>query len=222
MRIALIGSSGLIGSHLLGHLGKHELLSLSRRATLPERDGWREKLGSMEEWPAMLAGERIDVAIATIGTTRAKTPDWEAYEAIDRHAVVNFARAAKAAGARHLIVVSSSMANAGSSNRYLKIKGLMEEDLKALGFQRLDIVRPGLLRGDRGPERRFKERLGILISPVTNLLLRGPLEKFQAIDASVVAEAMAKMLSWSKPGTRVHHNRDLRARAAKPARVNGV
>ncbi|RZV50054.1 MAG: hypothetical protein EX258_06105, partial [Sphingomonadaceae bacterium] len=120
MRIALIGSSGLIGSHLLGHLGKHELLSLSRRATLPERDGWREKLGSMEEWPAMLAGERIDVAIATIGTTRAKTPDWEAYEAIDRHAVVNFARAAKAAGARHLIVVSSSMANAGSSNRYLK------------------------------------------------------------------------------------------------------
>ena len=219
MRIALIGASGLIGSHLLDHFTKYELLSLSRSPALPARDGWREKLGDKEDWPSLLEDEQVDAAIATIGTTRSKTPDWDAYEAIDRHAVVDFARAAKAAGARQLIVVSSTMADPDASNRYLQIKGRMEEDVKALGYERLDIVRPGLLRGDRGGERRVGERIGIALSPITNLLLRGPLEKYQAIDAATVAEAMAKMLSWSKPGTRIHHNKDLRGRAAKPARV---
>lgn len=219
MRIALIGASGLIGSHLLDHLRKHELLSLSRSPTLPEHAGWREKLGDKDEWPALLEGEQVDAAIATIGTTRAKTPDWDAYEAIDRHAVVDFARAAKAAGARQLIVVSSAMANPDASNRYLQIKGRMEEDVKALGFERLDIMRPGLLRGDRGNERRLGERVGIILSPVTNQLLRGPFEKYQAIEASVVAEAIFRTLGWTKGATIVHHNRSIRQRAAGVKRL---
>lgn len=215
MRIALIGASGLIGSHLLDHLAGFELLSLSRSPALPERDGWREKLGDKEDWPAMLEGETIDTAIATIGTTKSKTPDWDAYEAIDRHAVVDFARAAKAAGARQLIVVSSTMADPDASSRYLQIKGRMEADVKALGYERLDIVRPGLLRGDRGSERRLGERIGIMLSPITNLLLRGRLEKYQAIDAAIVAKAMANMIVWTRPGTFGHHNADLRKRAAR-------
>ncbi|WP_260482496.1 nucleoside-diphosphate sugar epimerase [Sphingomicrobium flavum] len=211
MRIALIGATGLIGSELLPLLRSHELLSLSRRASLPVREGWREKIGGMEDWPSLLEGETVDVAIATIGTTWAKVKDWELFEAIDRHAVVNFARAAKAAGARQLIVVSSAMADADSRNNYLSLKGRMEADVRGLGFARLDIIRPGLLRGDRGSERRLGERLGIVISPLMNLILRGPLEKYQAIDAGRVAAAMAALVGKQGEGVFIHHNPELTA-----------
>lgn len=213
MRIAFIGATGLIGSELLPHLVQHQLLSLSRRPALPEREGWREQLGGMEEWPALLDGEAVDVAIATIGTTWAKVKDWDKFEAIDRHAVVDFARAARQAGARQLIVVSSAMADADSRNNYLALKGRMERDVKALGFDRVDIIQPGLLRGDRGPERRIGERLGIIISPLLNLILRGPLEKYQAIDASIVAKSMAALVGKEGDGIAVHHNTELKALA---------
>jgi uncharacterized protein YbjT (DUF2867 family) len=96
--------------------------------------------------------------------------------------VLAFGRAAKAAGAGHMLTISSVGADAGSSNFYLRVKGEMEEQLAALGFTRLDILRPGLLRGKRGGERRIGERIGILVSPVANLFLRGPLDRYAAID----------------------------------------
>lgn len=213
MRIALIGASGLIGSALVPALRQHELLLLSRRAHPALPAGAREKIGEMDEWPGLLAGERFEVTIATIGTTWAKVRDWAKFEAIDRHAVTAFAKAARQAGARQLIVVSSALADAGSRNNYLGIKGRMEDDVRALGFERLDLVRPGLLRGDRGKERRLGERFGIIISPLLNLLLRGPLEKYQAIDAACVARAMAALAGASGTGVHIHHNRELKALA---------
>ena len=80
---------------------------------------------------------------------------------------------------------------------------------------RLDILQPGLLRGARGADRRFGERLGILVSPLANLLLRGRLDRFAAIDASTVAAAICRAgRRASGRGTFIHRNRaDPRARA---------
>ncbi|MBW0144410.1 hypothetical protein [Sphingomicrobium clamense] len=209
-RAAIIGATGLIGSEFVKRWPESEpLLALGRKGSLPDHSDWRIKYGGMDEWPRLLEGEQVDVAIATIGTTWAKVGNWDRFEAIDRHAVTGFLRAAKEAGARHAIVVSSTMADADSRNQYLAIKGRMEADAKALGFARLDIVRPGLLRGQRGAERRWKERLGILVSPLVNALLHGRLHKYRAIDAAVVAAAMVRLALGEGDGTRVLHNRDL-------------
>ena len=210
----MIGASGLIGSKLVPMLSSHEVLSLARRSTERGRDHVTEKLGEMAEWPDLLAGEQVDVAIGTTGTTWAKAKDWEKYDRIDRHGVVEFARAAQAAGARRMIVVSSSMADATSRNRYLAIKGQMEADLESLGFDRLDIVRPGLLRGKRGGERRLKERLGILLSPLVNPFLP---RKVRAVDASVVAKAMAALVVAPGGGRFVHHNPEIKTFASARA-----
>jgi len=94
------------------------------------------------------------------------------------------------------------------------MKGAAEDGLAALGFERLDIVRPGLLRGDRGGDRRLGERIGSAISPVANLLLRGPLDRFAAIDAERVAVAMTALVGAQGEGRRVHFNRDLKMLAA--------
>ena len=172
------------------------------------------KHGGIEEWPSLLEGESVDVAIATIGTTWAKVQDWGRFEAIDRHATTAFLEAAKAAGARHAILVSSTMADEASRNQYLAIKGRAEADARALGFERLDIIRPGLLRGERGKERRIGERIGILLSPLVNQLLHGRFHKYRAIDADTVARAMVALALKGGEGTHIHHNHELEALAA--------
>jgi uncharacterized protein YbjT (DUF2867 family) len=207
MRIVHIGATGLIGRHLWPLLEqRHELLALGRSAS----GARREKLGAMEDWPGLLAGERVEVAVSTIGTTWKKTGSWEKFAAVDRDAVLAFARAARAAGARHFLTVSSSGANPASGNRYLRLKGEVEEELSAIGFERLDIMRPGLLLGERPGDRRLLERLGILTDPVTRLFLRGSLDRYAGIDASVVARAMATLVERPGPGRSRYHNREIR------------
>ena len=208
MRVALIGATGLVGSRLVPLLRDHDLVLLTRRPTA--FNGVTELIGEAHEWPAMLAGQKLDAAVSALGSTWRKAGSWQAFERVDRHAVVDFAMAALAAGARQMVLVSSVGADAHSASGYLALKGRAEDDLAKLGFKRLDVLRPGLLRGPRGGDRRLKERASIAVSPLTNLFLRGAADRFAAIDAAQVAKAIAALLGNTDPGTYIHHNRDLR------------
>ncbi len=210
MKLALIGATGLIGRQLWPLIeARHKVLVLGRR---PSGAG-REKLGAMEDWPGLLAGEQVDCALSTLGSTRSQAGSWAAFEAVDRHAVLAFAGAAKAAGARHFLAVSSSGADPASRNDYLRLKGEVEGALAGMGFARVDIVRPGLLLGKR-EERRVAESFGQALSPLLNLLLRGPLDRYTGIDAGLVARAMAVLVERGEPGLFRHGNREIRALAA--------
>lgn len=209
----MIGATGLIGRSLApGLAASHDLLVIGRRPA--GLAGAEERIAPIAEWSAILAGETIEVAISTLGTTWKQAGNWEAFRAVDVDAVASFARAARAAGARQMLGVSAVGALAGAPNRYLAVKGEVERELGRMGFERLDIVRPGLLRGTRGSDRRLGERIGISISPVVNVLLRGPLDRFAAIDADRVAGAMAALVGAEREGRHVHFNRDLRRLSA--------
>lgn len=211
MRIALIGATGLIGRNLWPLLAaEDDLLTISRRPS----GAPHELIGPMETWPVLLEGRQIDVAISTLGTTRKKAGSWEAFTAVDYHAVLAFAHAAKHAGARQMIMISSVGADAGSKNMYLALKGRVERDVAAVGFERLDLFRPGLLVGDRGAERRTLERLGMLISPLANLLFRGRLDRYAAIEAELVAQAIATVSGAPGSGKHVHFNRAIKRLAS--------
>jgi uncharacterized protein YbjT (DUF2867 family) len=210
VKLALIGATGLIGRQLWPLLeSRHDLLVLGRRPS----GAARERLGTMEEWPRLLGGERVDCALSTLGTTRKQAGSWERFAAVDREAVLAFAGAARAAGARHFLAVSSSGADPASRNGYLRLKGEVEVALGAMGFERVDILRPGLLLGQR-QERRLAEGIGQALSPVLNLLLRGPLDRYAGIDAGLVARAMALLAEQEGPGLFRHGNRQIRALAA--------
>lgn len=217
MRIAMIGATGLIGQAMAARLvRRHDLLLIGRRSAGVV--GAEEKLGAMADWPDLLVGKRVDVAISTLGTTIRQAGSWDAFRAVDVDAVLGFAGAAKAAGARQMLSVSSVGALHGARNKYLAMKGAAERGLGELGFERLDIVRPGLLRGDRGGDRRLGERIGSAISPLADLLLRGSLDKFAAIDADVVAAAMAALVGAEGAGRQVHFNRELKTLGGDSAR----
>jgi uncharacterized protein YbjT (DUF2867 family) len=212
MRVAMIGATGLVGS-----LAASKMLArgwtvdaLLRRPSGVVHPAWREHVVPAAEWPAITASLRPDAVVSALGTTIRQAGSQAAFRAVDLDIVAAFARAAAAAGARHMVTVSSVGSDPGSGNFYLRIKGEMEAALEGLGFERLDILRPGLLRGPRGGDRRPGERIGIALSPLVNLFLRGRLDRFAAIDADVVASAVAAALRRTEPGTCRHENRSIR------------
>jgi uncharacterized protein YbjT (DUF2867 family) len=214
-RILLIGATGLVGRLLADRLAGEPvaLHGVVRRPTGRTDDNWTESVAPADQWPTIVRSTGGDIAISALGTTWRAAGSEPAFRAVDQEMVVSFARVAREAGARQMILVSSVGADPSARAFYLRVKGETEQALRSLDFPRLDIVRPGLLRGDRGPERRLGERIGIALGPLTNLLLRGRLDRFAPIDADIVAAAVLRLAMHDEPGTFIHHNRALAALA---------
>jgi uncharacterized protein YbjT (DUF2867 family) len=211
MRIVLIGATGLVGRLLLPRLAEagHEVHAVQRRAAAGASDGITVHIGPAEAWPERVAGIAPEAAVSALGTTMRKAGSEAAFAAVDRDMVLAVAAAARAAGASRFATVSSVGADPASRNFYLRLKGEVEEELRALAFRRLDIFRPGLLRGPRGNDRRLGERIGVAMSPLVNLALRGPLGRYAAIDAAQVASAISSSMANAAPGVFVHHNAEM-------------
>jgi len=162
----------------------------------------------------VLETTRPDVLVCALGTTWRKAgQDEEAFRAVDERLVLDVARAAREAGTWHFIFVSSVGADAVSKTLYLRVKGEVESALGKLRFKRLDILRPGLLRGVRRGEIRPAEGLGRLASPFADLLLHGKNRRYRSISAHMLAEAILG-LAKEKAGGRFIHEHDAMLRAA--------
>lgn len=217
MRVTLIGGTGLIGARLVDRLlaAGHEVHGLVRRTSDRRAPGWHEHVAPAEQWPDIVSRLAPEVALSALGTTMRQAGSRAAFRAIDHDALVAFASAARRAGARRMATVSSVGADVGSRNFYLRVKGKAERALRGLDFERLDIMRPGLLRGARQGPPRTGERLAIRLSPVIDMVLRGPLDHYASIDADVVADAMVACLAREEAGTFIHGNRAIRALAGR-------
>jgi uncharacterized protein YbjT (DUF2867 family) len=211
LHIIMAGSTGLIGGLLLQRLKDHDLTLIGRRVNPAASSETKQLIGDVADWPSLIAGVQADVAICTLGTTMAQAGSKAAFAAIDLDAVIAFAKAARSSGARQFLMVSSVGANPKAGNFYLATKGWAEEGVKAIDFERVDIFRPGLLRGQRGGAARPVERLMINLSPLTNLLTPRMFDYYRAIDADDVAGAMAALVGKDARGVFVHHNREMLA-----------
>ena len=144
-----------------------------------------------------------DWALCCLGTTIKVAGSQEAFRAVDFDAVLAFARAAKVAGANRLGVVSALGADARSAVFYNRVKGEMEQALRALGLPRLVIARPSLLLGERsalGQAPRLMETLAQAWMPAVGWLIPRPL---RPISADVVAAALIAALATDQPGVLV-------------------
>jgi len=81
-------------------------------------------------------------------------------------------------------------ANPFAKNFYLKTKGEVEEEIKKIDFQYINIFRPSLLLGRR-EENRFLEKIGQNLSSFINPFLIGSLRKYRSIKSSNVAYCLA-------------------------------
>ncbi|MBV7256823.1 NAD(P)H-binding protein [Pacificimonas sp. WHA3] len=204
----MIGGTGLVGRGAARRLRADNNVQLT---SLVRRESGRacERLIDFDTLPDVdMEGARCDVAICCLGSTIGKAGSWEEFRKIDTGYVLAFAAAAKRAGARQFLHVSSVGARPSASNRYLAMKGDTEAGLASLRFGRLDIIRPGLLLGDRG-EFRAAERAGAILAPVLNLFLHGRLSRYRAIAAERVAAALVALIGAPGQGRHIHHNRDI-------------
>lgn len=225
MRIALVGATGLIGRSfidLAACRGDVRLTAISRREfRLPPGARMEMFVAEPEQWGEVIEAIRPEVLVCALGTTWRKSGrDEAAFRAVDYDLVLESARAAQAHGVQRLIAVSSSGADAKSKNFYLRVKGEAERDLAKVGFKRLDLLQPGLLRGARDGDRRLVERAGILLSPLIDPFLRGNARRYRSMSARTVAEA-ALALALRRAAGRFKHDNDAILRAARGLAVPG-
>lgn len=222
-RVLVAGASGLIGRALLNRLAGDArvgpVTALVRRTSA--RQAWPRgcqalavdytTLGTASAPGLPLA----DWAFCCLGTTIKMAGSQAAFRAVDFDAVLAFARACRAAGATRFGLVSAMGASERSSVFYNRVKGEVEQELKAQGWPHLVIARPSLLLGERstlGQPTRPGEQLAQRLMPALGWLIP---KSLRPITDQAVAAGLLTAVAEAPPGTTVIESGALAERAAR-------
>jgi uncharacterized protein YbjT (DUF2867 family) len=205
------GATGLVGQALMRQLAAEstwrEVRALVRAALPPDLSGptvvaVQPDYARLEPPPLWAAADHVFCAL---GTTMRQAGSAAAFRRVDFDYPVALARAARARGARHFLLVSALGADPASRVFYNRVKGEVEAAIITLGFRSVTIARPSLLLGRR-TEPRLAEQLGKVLG-----VLAPP--RWRPVPASRVARALVDAAKRDAPGVRILENRELRAAA---------
>ena len=196
------GASGLVGGELLRLLvadaAFESIVSVGRRTIAVVSSKVTQVTVDFADEATFASLDPADVAFSCLGTTIKKAGSKEAFRAVDHDAVLAFAKAARSKGARVLVHVSSLGADRASRAFYASVKGEVEEDLAALGYDSVYALRPSILDGDRA-ESRPLERVGLAFARALGPLLG----KYRPTEASAVARTMIAKAKAKESGAHV-------------------
>lgn len=194
-RTLLAGATGLVGGQILETLLEDGTVShvhvLSRRALCINHPKLQVTL---VDFRRLTEVPPVDEVYLSLGTTIKVAGSQAAFRAVDLEANLAVARAAIAAGARRVGLVSSVGANAKSTVFYNRVKGELEDALKALDLKALVIAQPSLLLGHRdqlGQPPRLGEKLGNPFFRLLSPILPGI---YQPVSAQAVARTLVKIV----------------------------
>lgn len=199
----LAGATGLIGRELLARLladPGYGLVHVLLRRAAPEIQTHPRLVLHVVDYGALPVLPPVDDAYIALGTTIKVAGSQEAFRRVDHDHVVAVAKAARAAGAQRLAIVSALGADANSRVFYNRVKGQMQADVAALGFPHVVFAQPSLLVGDRAvlgqPVRSGEVWAARLLGPVMGLVPKG----VRPIAARDVAAALIATLRAPRPG----------------------
>ena len=175
MKVAVLGSTGLIGKNVLKLLAR---LPQVVRVFCPVRNIPDLKDLGILEGAFKLDFKQVDfeqdnealrlffyagftgcdAVVCCLGTTRKQAGSKAAQEKVDLRIPLMLAAIAKKAGVKNFLCVSAMGADSQSPYFYNRLKGQLEEGLDMIGFETLTLVRPSLLLG-KHKDRRFGEEL---------------------------------------------------------------
>ncbi|KAF2124834.1 NAD(P)-binding protein [Dothidotthia symphoricarpi CBS 119687] len=155
---AVFGCTGAVGSHILGALldssAFASVKTISRR--LPKDQS--SKLEARQEadtskWGGMISdlSPKPSAVFNAVGTTRATAGGIQNQWSIDHDLCIENAKAAKEAGVKTYIFISSA-GTRGLLSAYVpysKMKIGVEDAIKELDFEQAIILRPGMIIGER-------------------------------------------------------------------------
>ena len=201
MKALIIGATGATGKDLLSQLladdtyaEVHCFVRKPLAVTHPKLHAHVVDFETPEAWVDLLHG---DVAFSCLGTTLAVAGTREAQWRVDYDYQYAFAQQCKANGVPTFVLVSAAGATAQSKLFYNRMKGQLEDAVKALGFPSLLIFQPSVLirsNSDRSGENftvkafRFLNKLGIL-------------KRYRPMPTEILAEKMLSAVYNSPKGT---------------------
>jgi uncharacterized protein YbjT (DUF2867 family) len=199
----LAGATGLIGRELLPLLLEGERygrVHVLLRRSAPDLPRDRRLTVHQVNFAALPALPAVDDVFIALGTTIKAAGSQAAFRAVDFDAVVQTAKAARAAGACRLAVVSALGADSTSSVFYNRVKGEMQAAVAELGYDSVQIAQPSLLVGDREalgqPARPGEVWATRLLRPVMGLVPAS----VRPIEAHTVAQALLRATLAGTPG----------------------
>lgn len=210
--VLLLGATGLVGGECLKLLCAEDfwrrVIALTRRplpeeAHHPKVENQVIDFDRAEDNRELISAGQV---ICALGTTIKKAGSQENFYKVDFTYAYELARIARENGAEHLLLVSSSGADARSPIFYSRVKGELEEAVKTLGYPALSIFRPSLLLGDRR-ESRPGEDLGKFLSGLFGFAIPA---RYKPVHARSVAAAIVQVARENRPGIRVLESDEIR------------
>jgi uncharacterized protein YbjT (DUF2867 family) len=144
---------------------------------------------------------RADHVFCALGTTIRKAGSQERFREVDQVFPLQIAQLTRAAGAKHFSIVSALGADARSRVFYSRVKGEVEDALRAMGWPSLCLLRPSVIAGDRA-ESRPMERLA-------EHLLRLAPATWRPVAAADIAAAMIATALRASAGVTVLESREI-------------
>ena len=200
MKALIIGATGATGKDLVTQLLADDTYSqvhcfVRKPLTLthPKLHAHVVDFENPEAWADLLRG---DVAFSCLGTTLAVAGSKEAQWRVDYDYQYNFAKHCHNNGIPTFVLVSAAGAKAQSKLFYNRMKGQLEDAIKALGFARLLIFQPSVLVR-KGSDRKG-EQFGLKMIVFLNKL--GLFKRYRPMPTSVLAEKMRKEVTIAPKG----------------------
>lgn len=200
----VVGGTGLVGNQivqqLLAHTGYDRVTTLLRRKSGLHHPKLIEhviEFENPEKWAPLIQG---DVLFSALGTTLKTAGSKAAQFKVDHDYQLWAARSAAHNSVAHYVLVSAAGASASSPLFYPRMKGLLEREVAELGFASCNLLRPGILDGDR-TEHRPGERWALEILRHTPRWLLPA--SAQPNPVALVAQVCIRADWEAHPGTRV-------------------
>ena len=173
MKVAVLGSTGLVGKNVLKLLARlpqvvrvfcpvRNIPDLKDLGILDGAFKFDFKQVDFEQNNDVLrlffyAGfTGCDAVVCCLGTTRKQAGSKAAQESVDLRLPLKLAAIAKKAGVKNFLCVSAMGADSHSPYFYNRLKGQLEDGLDMIGFETLTLVRPSLLLGQHKDKRFFE------------------------------------------------------------------
>lgn len=200
MKALIIGATGATGKDLVtlllndnAYTEVHCFVRKPMSISHPKLHAHVVDFDTPEAWADLLHG---DVAFSCLGTTLAVAGSKEAQWRVDYDYQYAFAQQCKANGVPTFVLVSAAGATAQSKLFYNRMKGQLEDAVKALEFTRLLIFQPSVLVR-KGSDRKG-EQFGLKMIVLLNKI--GLFKRYRPMPTNVLAQRMRREVATATEG----------------------
>jgi uncharacterized protein YbjT (DUF2867 family) len=208
----IFGATGLVGGHVLQQAlaadAYTSVVAFTRgplSITHPKLKNVVINFDKLGDYKKEIVGDDLFLCL---GTTIKKAGSEAAFKVVDFDYPLAVAKMAKENGVNQVLLCSAVDADATSKIFYNRMKGMLEDALKALNFNALHIFQPSLLLGERN-ENRFGESVAKVVGKFLDKIIGGLLSKYRPVEGETVASAMVKSAQILRGGVFVHASHKL-------------